>query len=324
MKNFWQTLKKPIFILAPMDNVTDTVFRQIVAQCGRPTVFFTEFTSTDGMTHKKARSHIDHRLIFTEAERPIVAQIWGTDPENFYKTAQMVEEMGFDGVDINMGCPVRGVVGRGACSGLIKNPTRAAEIIQATKEGAKSLPVSVKTRIGFNKIIIEEWVGFLLEQNIDALTLHLRTVKEMSKVPAHWDEITKAVQLRNELKKDTVLIGNGDVKSLQEAREKTDVYKIDGVMIGRGIFENIWLFNEGINAEDVTPIEKLNLLIQHVKLYDETWKDSKNFLAMRKFVKAYVNGFHNATDMRVRLMETENAGELIAEVKKLIPQLSHN
>jgi len=315
MKNFWKTLKKPILALAPMEGVTDSVFRQIVAFCGRPSVFFTEFTSCDGMVSDVGRAHVDQRLQITTLEHPIVAQIYGTNPEMFYKTAQMVVDMGFDGIDINMGCPERNLVRKGSCSGLIQNPKLAGEIIQATKEGANGIPVSVKTRIGFNKIIIEEWVQFLLEQKIAALTLHLRTVKEMSKVPAHWDEIAKAVVIRKELNVDTVILGNGDVKSLREADEKVAKYKIDGVMVGRGIFENIWLFNSQREASSITPQEKLALLIKHVQLYHETWKDKKPFPPMRKFVKAYVNGFAFATDLREELMKTDNAEELIRKVR---------
>ena len=192
MKNFWTKLKKPILLLAPMEDVTDTVFRQIIKDAGKPDVFFTEFTNADGIMSKKGAKHVTQRLQYTEKERPIVAQIWGIHPQTMKQAAQKIVEQGFDGIDINMGCPEKKVIKKGAGGGCIKNPPRAIEIIQAVQEGANNkIPVSVKTRIGYNAIQINEWIGKLLEQNLAALTIHLRTVKEMSTPPAHWEEMIK-------------------------------------------------------------------------------------------------------------------------------------
>ena len=260
MKNIWNTLEKPFLVQAPMEDVTDTVFRQIIAKCGKPDVFFTEFTNVEGMC-SKGRDHVGRRLIFTSVERPIVAQIWGLDPSKFFETAKMVKDMGFDGIDINMGCPEKSVVKRGACAGLIHNPTLAKEIIEAVKKGAGDLPISVKTRIGIKEIETEVWIEFLLKQNLDALTVHGRTVKEMSDVPAHWDEIGKVVKLRDKLNVNTLIIGNGDIKSLDDALEKHKKYKVDGIMIGRGIFENLWIFDKKINPQNISSEAKLKLLI---------------------------------------------------------------
>ncbi len=308
-------------ILAPMEDVTDTVFRQVVIKTGRPAVFFTEFTSTDGLCSTGKLKVID-RLQYTEKERPIVAQIWGNKPENFYKVAQMLVQTGFDGIDINMGCPAKNVLKSGACSALIKNPKLATEIIQATKEGANGLPISVKTRIGYNQIETESWVTTLLQTDIAALTLHARTVKEQSKVPAHWEEIAKAVQVRNILGIKTLIIGNGDVSSLEDAYQKVDQSQADGIMVGRGIFHNIWLFDSQKNPEEVPLNHRLELLKFHVNLFKETWGEGKNYDILKKFYKIYLSGFDGAADIRARFMETKNTQEVqdvINSLKNLAP-----
>jgi nifR3 family TIM-barrel protein len=313
---FWDNLKKPIMILAPMEGVTDTVFRQIVTSVGKPDVYFSEFVPVDAIL-SPGKPAILRCLEFSEIERPIVAQIWGTDPDKFEKVAKILVKMGFDGIDINMGCPVHDVVKTGACSGLIHNPKLAKEIILATIQGAPNLPVSVKTRIGFKEIQIEEWVSALLSTPIAALTLHLRTTKEQSKPPAHWDEIEKAVKIRNDLGSKTLIIGNGDVKSLKEAREKIKKYGIDGVMIGRGIFENVYLFNQSVDPGTVTPSQKKELLLKHLALYKEIRGEGKQFALMKKFVKCYINNFDGAAEARSKLMETTTLQELIKATKAL-------
>jgi len=246
MKNFLKDLRKPILIQAPMEDVTDTVFRQIIAKCGKPDIFFTEFTNVDGMC-SKGRDNVGKRLIFTENERPIVAQVWGKNPENFLKTAKLIKDMGFDGIDINMGCPKKSVIKKGLGGELINNQSLAKEIFLATKEGVGGLPISIKTRIGVKKIQTEEWTKFLLGLNLDCLIIHGRTVAEMSESPVHWDEIEKVVKLKNSMKLKTLIIGNGDVKSYKEATEKSKQYGLDGIMIGRGIFNNLWIFNKKLN-----------------------------------------------------------------------------
>ena len=306
--NFWQELAKPIFVLAPMDDVTDTVLRQVIAQCGKPGVFFTEFTNVEGMFSKGARA-VMSRLQYTEIERPLVAQIWGSKPENFYKAAKKLIEMGFDGIDLNMGCPASGVIQRGVCSGLIKNRPLAKEIIDATKEGAAGIiPVSVKTRLGFSSIDFD-WIKFVLEQEPAVLTVHARTVSEMSKVPAHWDKLKTVVDIRNEMESSTLIIGNGDIKSLSAAREKVAEAGADGAMIGRGIFENPYLFAEDITLSDKTPTEKMRLLLAHMELWSKTWGETKHFPILRKFFKVYASGFPGAQELRVQLMETQNPEE---------------
>jgi tRNA-dihydrouridine synthase len=312
MKSFWQTIPKPILALAPMEDVTDTVFRQIVALCARPTVFFTEFTSIDGL-FSRGREAVIHRLDYTEHERPIVAQLWGNTPELFYKAAKLVVAKKFDGVDINAGCPQKNVTSRGAGACLIQDTSLMKEIIAATKEGAKSrrgggIPVSVKTRLGYKNISID-WIAFLLEQDLDALTIHGRTAAELSKVPAHWDEIGKAVALRNKMKKDTIIIGNGDVIDYKDAVVKCKTNGTDGAMIGRGIFHNLWAFDSrGISyMRDHKKV--LRIMHEHIRLFNETWGLSKNFAVLKKFFKLYVQGFPYASQIRERLMESKNRQE---------------
>lgn len=330
----WQSLPKPFFALAPMEGGTDTVFRQIVNICGRPDVEFTEFTNVEGLL-SKGKEEVGKRLVFDPSEKPLIAQIWGSKPESFFEVAKMLVEMGFDGIDINMGCPERTVVNNGCCSALIENPKLAAEIIQATKEGAKetltrhpdpgldpgegSLPVSVKTRIGFKTIETDRWIGFLLQQNLDALTVHFRTQKEMSLVPAHWEEAEKVSKLRNELSPDTVIIGNGDVATKKQGRELAQKYGLDGVMIGRGVFHNPYVFNEEADYESQSKEERISLLLKHLDLFEKTWKKThplsergyaKSFPPLKRYFKIYISGFEGVADLRAKLMLTQNLDEV--------------
>ncbi len=321
MKNFWNELQKPIFIMAPMDDVTDTVLRQVIARYGKPAVLFTEFTNVEGM-FSKGEWLVMQRLRYTEAERPLVAQIWGTHPENFFKAAKKLIDMGFDGIDLNMGCPASGVMQKGACSGLINNRPLAKEIIDATKEGAAGIiPVSVKTRLGFRAIDFD-WIAFVLEQDPAVLTVHARTVSEMSKVPAHWDKLKIVADMRNAMRSSTLIIGNGDVKSLSEAKQKVAEAGADGAMIGRGIFDNPYLFSETITLRDKTPEEKLHLLLEHMRLWQDTWGNTKHFPTLRKFFKVYANGFPGAQDLRMQLMETQNPEETEYVVSSFLQALS--
>ncbi len=325
--NFWKNLPKPFSVLAPMEDVTDVVFREMVQKFGRPDIFFTEFVNIDGLTSEKGFFAVSHRLKFLQNQKPVVAQIWGTNPEKFFKSAKTISELGFDGVDINMGCPQRKIIKNGSCSALIKNPNLAKEIILATRDGVGGLPLSVKTRIGFEKIITEEWISFLLEQNLDAIIIHGRTQKEMSKVQCHWDEIGKAVLLKNQRNKNTIIVGNGDVESFSEIEEKHKIFGVDGVMIGRGIFKNPWIFS-GKNSEEISKNEKLKFLIEHIKLFTKTWKISskssiskkiqdeenmhyKNFSLMKKFFKIYINGWDGASEFREKLNRLEDPEEII-------------
>lgn len=326
MKNLWQGLRKnnqPFLVQAPMDDVTDVVFRSILEHVGRPDVFFTEFASTDGLC-SKGKERVMEKLRFTQGQRPIVAQVWGNDIHHYKEVAKLVKQLGFDGIDINMGCPVRKVVGRGQCSGLIKNPKLAGQLIQSIREAAPDIPLSVKTRIGFGTIQTEEWIGFLLEQNLDALTIHGRIATRLSKDPANWEEIGKAVRLRDQMEKPTPIIGNGDVLSYQEAIDKSKQYGVDGVMIGRGLFQNLWIFdNRGIKPEDIPTKEKLQLLIDHITLFEKIFggpkgQRKKSVDLMRKFYKVYIHGMPNAAEFRNELMQLRSPQETIEFLRKFI------
>jgi nifR3 family TIM-barrel protein len=303
---FWKKLKKPIFVLAPMADVTDCVFRTIISKYGKPDVLWTEFVSADGLAHKDARKKLVIDLKFNKKEHPIVAQIFGSNAENIKKASALCKKLGFDGVDINMGCPDRSVEKQCSGAGMIKNPDKAVEVIRAAKLGAKGLPISVKTRVGYNKEEIDTWIRKILEQDIAVLTVHLRTRKEMSLVPAHWDLMERVIAIRDELKKETLIIGNGDAVDLKDAKEKVSKYKCDGVMLGRAIFGNPWLFTGKIPTLE----EKLKVMIEHTKLYAKELGKHKNFAIMKKHYKAYVNGFQGAKELRMELMEAKNAKEI--------------
>ncbi len=309
MTNIWNNLKKPFFVLAPMEDVTDTVFRQIIADCGKPDLFFTEFVSVDGI-FSNGKEKVIRRLRFTKKEKPIIAQIWGKKPDNYLKAGTLLKEMGFDGIDINMGCPVKKVIKQGCCSALINNQTLAEEIIIATKEGSCGLPVSIKTRIGFKSIVTENWLSFLLKFQLAALTVHGRIATQNSDGINNWDEIGKAVGLRNKISPKTLIIGNGDVFSKKEGRKIAKNFELDGIMIGRGVFQNPYIFEGNIQFFDISTEEKLELLHRHVKLYLETWGERGNFQVLKKFFKIYVNGFEGAVDLRSKLMETSDLNEV--------------
>lgn len=319
MSNFWNESKEPFFILAPMEDVTDTVFRQIILSVSDPKILrvvFTEFTSTDGLTDQRGFEKTSERLHVNASEIDIlkrrgsklVAQIWGNDPEKFFRSAALISQQGqFDGIDINMGCPVKKVVVKGTCSALIKNPALAAEIIAATKEGT-NLPVSVKTRIGFNSVVTEEWIGHLLEQELAAITVHGRTQKIHSEGFADWNEIGKAVSLRDSMLKTTAIIGNGDVESYQQGINLANAHKLEGIMVGRGVFKNPWMFNKKLVVPE--PSERIELLREHLQLYAATWGNGKNFNILKRFFKIYLSNFRGAAELRDKLMHTNNAGEV--------------
>ncbi len=292
-----------------MADVTDTAFRQVVLETGKPDVFYTEFVSADGLCSEKGRPKLLPHLKFSENERPIVAQFFGSKPENFYTCAQLAVELGFDGIDINMGCPAGKVVKQDSGAGLILNPALAQQIIRETKRGAGSLPVSVKSRIGYNTIDTENWISKLIEAEPAAIIVHGRTQKEMSKVPAHWDEIAKAGKLCRAV--GIPIIGNGDVASYQEGLEKVEQYELDGIMIGRGIFHNPWIFNPEIDPSKKSPHERIELLKKHINNFIELWGSNKNFDVMKRFIKIYIKDWDGAKDLRDELMTKRNAPDTL-------------
>ncbi len=311
-ENFWRELPRPFFILAPMEDVTDIVFRHVVSEAARPDVFFTEFTNTASFCHPEGIHSVRGRLTFSEDEQPMVAHIWGDQPEQFREMSIGLAEMGFKGIDLNMGCPVANVAQKGKGSGLILRPEVAAEIIQATKAGG--LPVSVKTRLGYYEIDEwKEWLKHVLEQDIANLSIHLRTRKEMSKVDAHWELIEAIKNLRDEIAPDTLLTINGDIPDRQTGLELVEKYGVDGIMIGRGVFHNPFAFEK--EPREHTSKELLDLLRLHLSLFQKYNKDEdRQFKSLRRFFKIYVRDIKGASQLRHQLMNTES----IAEARELL------
>lgn len=372
---FWDTLraglltgKKPFFALAPMADVTDPAFRRIIAKYGKPDVMWTEFVSADGLM-LGGREHLLRDLLYTEAERPIVAQLFGSNTETMREAAKLCTELGFDGIDINMGCPDKSIEKQGAGAATIKTADVAVAIIRAAKEGIeqavaeasaqniqtpngapiKVIPLSVKTRIGYSKNEIATWIPVLLSENLAAITVHCRTRKELSSVPARWEHIEEVTALRDMISPHTLIIGNGDVRDVAHGKELAEKYGADGVMIGRSIFGNPWLFTEIANVaqsisffqklslkvrdsiaqfkqkvfgiknrywlrnaqlDEISKEDKLLVLVEHCKLYEELLGDIKSFSIMKKHFKAYVHGWPGAKELRMELMEATSASDV--------------
>lgn len=328
LRGFWQKLVdeklnkgETLTVVAPMADVTDIAFRTMIARYSKPAgpdVMWTEFVSADGLC-SAGREVLKRDLEFTDIERPIVAQLFTSTPENMRKAAALCRELGFDGIDINMGCPDKSIEKQGAGAAHMKDWRRAQEVIRAAQEGAEHLPVSVKTRLGFNKIEYMEWLPKILEMNVPVLTVHLRTRKEMSKVSAHWElmaDVAKLVRTQTGTVKDggTILLGNGDITSVHEGKEKAKQSGCDGVMVGRGIFGTPWFFNETTDMRHQTTEERLKILIEHTKLFEEKLGDIKSFSIMKKHYKAYVNGFDGAKELRMELMECNNSTEIARKI----------
>ena len=313
-ENFWRDLPRPFFVLAPMEDVTDVVFRHVVSEAARPDVFFTEFTNTVSYCHPEGKESVRGRLTFTEDEQPIVAHIWGDEPKYFREMSIGLAEQGFRGIDINMGCPVPNVASKGRGAGLIRFPDKAAEIIEATKTGG--LPVSVKTRLGYTSLDEwRDWLTHLLEQDIANLSIHLRTRKEMSDFDAHWELIPEIKKLRDEIAPDTLLTINGDIPDRQVGLELIEKYGVDGVMIGRGIFTNPFAFEK--EPKDHSHQELIDLLKLHLDLFDHYSNlEERSFKPLRRFFKIYVRGFRGASELRNELMSTVTTDEVRALLKR--------
>jgi tRNA-dihydrouridine synthase len=314
MTNFWDELPKPFFILAPMELVTDIVFRHIISAAAKPDIFFTEFVNASSFCSEKGIHSTRVRLTFTSDEQPMVAQIWGNKPDEFVKMSTALAKMGFAGIDINMGCPDKAVVRTGSGSALISNPELAGELIKAAKTGG--LPVSVKTRLG--DVRPEEWhdwIKFLLEQDVANLTVHLRTRKEMSKIGAHYELIPEIKKLRDEIAPKTLLTINGDILDRISGEEFVKEYGIDGVMIGRGVFINPFAFEH--KKTEHTRNELLALLQLHLDLYDKYSAEfgPLKFNPLKRFFKIYIRDFPGSNELRDKLMHTKNTIEVRQIIK---------
>lgn len=313
--NVWNQ-KKPIRVLAPMHDVTDAAFRQLLVHIAKPDIMMTEFVSVDGLCHEiSQKKMIQYYLPFKNEERPLIAQIWGTDPEKFYKSTKIITELGFDGVDINMGCPDKKVVGCGGGAALINDGGRAKEIIHATKNAAETLPVSVKTRIGFQNDIAEEWITHIAECLPSAITIHFRTKKELSRVPAHWERAQICAAIIHA--KGIIAIGNGDVRSHTHGVELCNTSGMDGYMVGRGVLGNPWFFDASHEEKNISTKDRLATLLQHIQFFTEMHGGIKNFAMLKKHVRGYINGFNGASTMRLKIMNTKSLEEIQSVVREL-------
>ncbi len=325
MSNFWDELTRPIFALAPMEDVTDTSFREVIAGIAVPErlhILYTEFTSVDGMNHPVGKLRVGERLIVSEPEKELlkrkniklIAQIWGNKPELFHKIAhELTEEYDFDGLDINMGCPVKNVVKNGCCSALINEPELAREIVLATMEGTH-LPVSVKTRTGIKQHVTESWIANLLETKPAALILHGRTQKQQSDGLADWDEIAKGARIRDAINPATKFLGNGDVVSYAHGEELCAKHGLDGVMIGRGIFHDPWFFIPGHPVPQKS--ERLAQLLLHTQIFERNWGNNKNLNILKRFYKIYTSDFPGAAILRAELMDVKTFEEVYFIIQK--------
>jgi len=295
-----------------MDDVTDVVFRSIISECSAPDMFFTEFVNVDGL-QSRGRDKLIHKLaINKQTDHKVVAQIWGKIPDNYRKTTDEIVEMGFHGVDINMGCPQKNEVKNGCCSALINDRDMAGCIVKATQEGAGGrIPVSVKCRLGWNEIDLT-WHEYLLGFNLDMLSIHMRTRKEMSDVPAHWDVLPQIIALRDAISPTTKIVINGDIRDYAHGMELAQQTGADGVMIGRGIFKDPFCFAEQSPWERMSPAEKVLLYKTHVERFESTYlRREKSFQSLRKFCKTYVHGFDSASELREKVMSSQSNQELI-------------
>lgn len=315
--NFWAKLsaqgkKKPIMAQAPMSGVTDQAFRLMLAKHGKPDIFWTEFVSADAVATKRAKKYWQAVLNFSKKERPIIAQIFGSDSGQITKACQIIEELGFDGVDINMGCPDRNVEKQGAGSSLIKNPELAKQIIRAAKAGVKKIPVSVKTRIGYDKNEIDTWIPHILKEGVAALTVHFRNKNQAYDVRANWDLAKKVVELRNRISPETLILGNGDVKTLEQAKDLAEKFGLDGVMIGRALIGNPWFFVGKVPSK----ADKLKAILEHSKILPA----EKHWDSIKKHFHAYTKDFVGAKDLREALMKVKNK----TETQKVVNNFKNN
>ena len=296
-----------------MEGVTDILFRQVIARAGRPDLFFTEFTNVSSYASEKGRANALERLQIAPTDPPIIAQIWGKTPEHFQECAAALESLGFAGIDLNFGCPDKNVNRTGGGAAMIKTPDLAIACFNNAKN-ATNLPVSIKTRLGWSDPLeFREWLPILLREHPATLTVHLRTKKEMSKVPAHYEFIPEICALRAELSPTTKLIINGDIKTRAHALTLHQEFPaVDGFMIGRGVFQNPYCFT----LHTPTRAELLELLNMHLDLY-ESYTFAHSYEPLKHFFKIYINNFPGASDIRAKLMDTHSVPEARAVLAKM-------
>jgi nifR3 family TIM-barrel protein len=316
MGKYTQILKRKekIYALAPMEGVTDSVFRQVLCDIGKPDLFFTEFMNTDGYM-SEGRDEVAQRLKFNPKERPIIFQLWGSNPDKYADTVKSIRKLKPDGIDINLGCSVRDVLSKGQCAALIKKPDLVKQIIKTVKKEAGDIPVSVKTRLGYNRVSTDEWIGFLLKQDLDLITVHGRIAKQGYDKPADWDEISKVVKLRDKISPDTIVLGNGDITDLDMADRYIKKYRVDGVMLARAVIQNPWVFSR---RREIPKDERLAVLKKHLELFKAIEGYKKPFNTQKKYIKMYLNNFQGAQELRMKFMKCENIDEALDTLREII------
>jgi nifR3 family TIM-barrel protein len=316
MGTYTQILKRKekIYALAPMEGVTDSVFRQVLCDIGKPDLFFTEFMNTDGYM-SEGRDEVAQRLKFNPKERPIIFQLWGSNPDKYADTVKSIKKLKPDGIDINLGCSVRDVLGMGQGAALIKKPDLVKEIIKAVKKEAGDIPVSVKTRLGYGKVSTDEWVGFLLKQDLDLITVHGRIAKQGYDKPADWNEIFKVVKLRDKISPDIIVLGNGDITDLDMADRYIKKYQVDGIMLARAVIQNPWVFSR---RREIPKDERLAVLKKHLELFKAIEGYKKPFNTQKKYIKMYLNNFQGAQELRMKFMKCENIDEALDTLREII------
>lgn len=316
--NIWEELSKkgPISCLAPMEGVTDICFRQVIAKAGRPDLFFTEFTNVSSYASEKGRANALERLKVAPTDPPIIAQIWGKNPDHFAEITSALRDLGFAGVDLNFGCPDKHVNKAGGGAAMIRTPDLAVECFRNAVAHANGLPVSVKTRLGFTYTKEhKDWLSTLLHEHPAALTVHLRTRKEMSKVPAHYELIPDIISLKNELSPETKLLINGDILDHIQGEELVRANTgLDGYMIGRGIFQNPFCFTDHQPTRD----ELIDLLNTHLNLFDMYCEQGESFEPLKHYFKIYVKDFPGASELRQQLMECHSTSDARAVLQRNI------
>lgn len=346
IRGFWDKLEYPVIALSPMDGVTDAAFRHMICKYSSPAFVMTEFTNVEGLA--RGVESMLRAFIYSENERPVVGQIYGVEVDSFYKCSLMLCALGFDGIDINMGCPANNVAKRGSGAGLIQTPELARKIIRSCKKAALDwsegvtleeagvaesvvtriaemnvgrevgrglLPVSVKTRIGYDSIVVEEWLKHLLEELPANISLHGRTLKQMYLGEADWEAISRAVEVCRG--SGVTLLGNGDVKSMEDARAKISEYGVDGVLVGRAVMGEPWFFG---GVEPATLEERVEILLEHSRYFDELGVGA--FYNVKKHLAWYSKGFKGAKETRMELMRSNTLEDVERICKKIIEQ--HN
>ena len=365
--NFWRRIYRPIIGLSPMDGVTDASFRYITAKHGGPDVTFTEFVNIQAAFH--AAHTLIKDLTYGEIERPVVAQIYGRSPEMFYRVSHIVCELGFDGLDVNMGCPAKKVAAAGCGAALIRAPELARSIIRAAARGVKDwcdgqtlndievepelvekirianrlrtgiegplgrrpIPVSVKTRLGYDRIVVEDWISTLLEEHPAAISLHGRTLQQGYKGNADWDAIARAVEVGKN--SETLILGNGDLQDMAQVHRRVRETQVDGVLLGRSAQGNPWIFRAKhqvkralaenselfIASMPISLEERFRVILEHSGHFEQQ-ASGENFVGIRKHLTWYCRGFRGAAEMRSQMVRVKTAGEVHQCLKNFTAQ----